>query len=332
MLTLPSLDRPRGRVGATAKTGRSLRILAERRQKTVAGRLAVDRSFATLLDMEVISLQSGSSGNCVFVRVGQTRLLFDAGISGRKAQSRLAMHGHDIHDVDALIISHEHSDHVSAVGSFHRKFHLPVYITETTHRVVASKRATGVLSDVRYFHSGAAIELPGCTVSTLRTSHDAVDGVCFVIEDTHWGIRFGLMTDLGHRFAGLSDWLGDLDALMIESNYDDALLRNGFYPLHLKNRIAGKGGHLSNEDAAELVRDHTNDRLQWVCLAHLSDENNTPEIAMQTFREHVRASVPVHCADRKDVLEPLIVKSCRTPPALGASQRWVQPARQVSLF
>lgn len=278
----------------------------------------------------MISLQSGSSGNCVFVRIGQTRLLFDAGISGRKAQSRLAMHGHDIHEVDALIISHDHSDHISGVGPFHRRFGLPVFMSRPTARVVAKKKATGVLSDVRHFRSGESIEFPGVSIQTIRTPHDAVDGVCFVVEDLAEGTRFGLMTDLGHSFDGLSDWIENLDALMIESNYDLPMLRDGFYARHLKERIHGDGGHLSNSDAAKLVRDHASDSLQWVCLAHLSDENNTPELAKNTCREFVRKDLPVICADRRDVIDPMIIQPRCSKPS---SPRRRQPsARQVSLF
>jgi len=259
-------------------------------------------------------------------------LLFDAGISGRKAQSRLAMHGHDIRDVDALIISHDHSDHISGVGIFHRQFQLPVYLSEPTARVVTRKKATGVLSEINHFRSGDTLEFPGVLVTTIRTPHDAVDGVCFVVEDTACGTRFGLMTDLGHRFSGLADWIADLDALMIESNYDEAMLRDGFYPLHLKQRISGKGGHLSNEDAATLVRDHASERLQWVCLAHLSDENNTPELAMETCREHVRDDLTVICADRRDVIDPMIVRAPARVPSGPAVARRRRVARQVSLF
>ena len=280
--------------------------------------------------MEVISLQSGSSGNCVFVRIGQTRLLFDAGISGRKAQSRLAMHGHDIHDVDALIISHDHSDHISGVGPFHRRFGLPVYMTQPTSRVVTKKKATGYLCEVNHFCSGQTIEFPGVVVQTIRTPHDAVDGVCFVIEDLADGTRFGLMTDLGHVFDGLSDWIETLDALMIESNYDLPMLRDGFYARHLKERIHGDGGHISNAVAAKLVRDHASESLQWVCLAHLSDENNTPEVAMKTCRQLVRKDLPIICADRRDVIDPLFVQKTTANVSTARSRK--PSARQVSLF
>ena len=283
--------------------------------------------------MEVISLQSGSSGNCVFVRIGQTRLLFDAGISGRKAQTRMALHGHDIHEVDALIISHDHSDHISGIGPVHRRFGMPIHMTRSTQRVVEKKRATGKLSQVENFHAGDLISFPGVNVHTIPTPHDAVDGVCFVVEDIAQGTHFGLMTDLGHHFRKLNDWIGDLDALMIESNYDLPMLRDGFYPNHLKERIHGEGGHLSNTDAAKLVRDYAGEHLQWVCLAHLSDENNTPEIAEETCRKYVRDDIRVICADRHDVIDPMIVRPRKSDGNGSKPNRHSRvPARQASLF
>jgi phosphoribosyl 1,2-cyclic phosphodiesterase len=283
--------------------------------------------------MEVISLQSGSSGNCVFVRIGQTRLLFDAGISGRKAQTRLALHGHDIHDIDALIISHDHSDHVSGLGPIHRRFGLPVYMTVATQRVVEKKRNTGPLRAVQNFRSGEEISFGDVNVHTIPTPHDAVDGVCFVVEDLIEGTRFGLMTDLGYHFDELNPWIVELDALMIESNYDPVMLRNGFYPDHLKERITGRGGHLSNDEAAKLVRDHAPASLQWVCLAHLSDENNTPEVATRTCRRYVRDDLQIFCADRRDVIAPMLVSPKPAQPQGGRTRlAATRPARQVSLF
>lgn len=190
-----------------------------------------------------------------------------------------------------------------------------------------------MLDDVRYFQSGQTIEFPGVIVYTIPTPHDAIDGVCFVIESTVCGTRFGLMTDLGHGFDELNGWIRDLDALMIESNYDLPMLRDGFYSRHLKERIHGRGGHLSNEDAAKIVRDHASEHLQWVCLAHLSDENNTPEIAVQTCRDHVRRNLRVVCADRRDVIDPLIIRRRRGNHAIDQSDATSRSmARQGSLF
>ena len=203
--------------------------------------------------MKVISLQSGSNGNCFYVETPKARLLFDAGISARQAQLRLAKHGRDITKVDALLISHDHSDHAKSMGVFQRKFDLPVYLTRKT--LAASKRflKTGVMNKVRLFTAGSTIAFNDVAVHTIPTPHDSADGVAFVVE--HAGSRVGILTDLGHAFDGLREVLASLDAVIIESNYDDAMLDQGRYPPSLKKRIRGKGGHLSNDDAAELLRE-----------------------------------------------------------------------------
>jgi phosphoribosyl 1,2-cyclic phosphodiesterase len=253
--------------------------------------------------MEVIALQSGSSGNCVFVRSGETRLLFDAGISGRKAESRLAEYGYDIRDCNALILSHEHCDHISGVGVLHRKFGLPVYANLRTWNATRSKPSTGCIGSPNHFVSGEPFDIGTLRIEPLRTPHDAIEGVCFVIEDVCSGQRFGLLTDLGHVFSGLQGVIRTLDAVLIESNYDDAMLRHGSYPQRLKDRIAGKRGHLSNADAAELLGTCDASQLQWACLGHLSAENNTPEVALAAHRERYGNRFPLFCADRHGPLQ-----------------------------
>lgn len=248
--------------------------------------------------MEVITLQSGSSGNCVFVRSGETRLLFDAGISGSKAESRLAEFGYDIRECNALVLSHEHWDHISGAGVFHRKFRLPVYANLRTWDATRSKLATGCIGSPNHFESGRPFQIGGLRIEPVRTAHDAVEGVCFVIEDVDSGKRFGLLTDLGHAFSGLEKVVASVDAVLIESNYDEAMLRSGPYPQHLKDRISGKRGHLSNEDAARLFDRCNANQLQWVCLGHLSEHNNSPEVALGTHRERHGDRFTFFCADR----------------------------------
>lgn len=247
--------------------------------------------------MEVIALQSGSSGNCVFVRSGETQLLLDAGISGRKAESRLAEMGHEIRDCQAVILSHEHSDHICGVGTFHRKFGLPVFANSRTWNAVRSKPTTGCIGNPNRFVTGKPFRIGSLRIDSLRTPHDAIESVCFVIEDVQSGERFGLLTDLGHVFRGLKKMIASLDALLLESNYDEEMLRSGPYPQRLKNRISGPRGHISNSDAAQLLDDCDTSNLQWVCLGHLSGENNSPEVALATHARH-QAHFQVLCADR----------------------------------
>lgn len=234
----------------------------------------------------------------MFVRSGDTCLLFDAGISGVKAESRLAEHGYDIRDCRALVLSHEHCDHISGVGVFHRKFGLPVHATLRTWNATRSKPSTGCIGAPHYFVSGEPFQIGSLRIESLRTPHDAIDGVCFVIEDVESKQRFGLLTDLGHVFSGLQEVISTLDAVLIESNYDDAMLRHGTYPQRLKDRISGKRGHISNEDAAALLDTCDANRLQWACLGHLSAHNNSPEVALATHRERFGNRLRMYCADR----------------------------------
>lgn len=258
--------------------------------------------------MEVITLQSGSSGNCVFVRSNDTCVLFDAGISGIQAQVRLAKFGYDIRDCQALVLSHEHQDHISGVGAFHRKFGLPVYANPKTWSATCIRPSTGNIGQPNYFVSGKPFQIGSLRIDPVGTPHDAMDGVCFVIEDTTSGQRFGLLTDLGHVFRGLQKLVASLDAVLIESNYDDHMLRYGPYPQHLKNRISGKHGHISNDDAAQLVGQCDRSQLQWVCLGHLSAHNNSPEVAMATHRDRYGDRFPLFCADRQSATKLPIIQ------------------------
>jgi len=227
-----------------------------------------------------ISLQSGSNGNCTYVETGAVKLLFDAGITGSKAGERLSAFGRDIRDVDALIISHDHSDHVRHAGVYQRKYGLPVYITQKTLERSAGKYDLGKLTDINYFTSGETINFDNVHVHTVSTPHDAADSSVFVVSSGNK--RLGIMTDLGHAFRELSAIIPTLDGIFIESNYDPEMLANGPYPSFLKRRIQGPEGHLSNREAAELLL--TGGRLKWACLAHLSNNNNDPEAALRTHR------------------------------------------------
>ena len=255
--------------------------------------------------MEVIALQSGSSGNCVYLESGNVRLLFDAGISGRQAQQRLAEHGKDIRDCNALIISHDHRDHTACMGIYQRKFGLPIYVTQPTFDTVSRRMKVGKIDDIRYFNSGETLVFDHVSVETLPTPHDAADGVVFVIDDGT--SRFGILTDVGHVFDELQIVVRSLDALMLESNYDADMLEYGPYPQFLKDRISGPHGHLSNAEAAGLLKCTEQSRLKWVCLAHLSDENNDPDVAMRTHHEILGGEFPLKCADRRGATEVFLV-------------------------
>jgi len=259
--------------------------------------------------MFTCSLRSGSAGNSIYVEAGQTRLLIDAGISGRQAQERRATHNRSIEGADALLISHDHSDHVACAGVFHRRFRMPVYMTRATHDHVHGR--LGKLRDVRHFQAGTAFEINDVLIHALPTPHDAVDGVVFVIE--HAGKRLGIFTDLGWPFPELAATLETVDAAYLESNYDPEMLRTGPYSADLQARIRGTGGHLSNDEAAELRR-ACNGRHRWIALAHLSEENNRPEIAMCTHQRIAGEKSVVHLAPTQTLA---YVRRVKAPSSAG---------------
>ena len=173
--------------------------------------------------MKVISLQSGSNGNCIYVEAGGVKLLFDAGISASEVEERLALHGRDATAVDAVLISHDHIDHCRSMGILNRTFGLPIYATAKTYEA-AKRFALGEIADLRHFRSGETVKVGKIVVETIPTPHDAEDGVVFVVDDSKH--RLGILTDLGHVFDGLADVIASLDAVLLESNYDPDMLAN----------------------------------------------------------------------------------------------------------
>lgn len=247
--------------------------------------------------MLTFSVQSGSNGNCIYVEAGDVRLLFDAGISGSTAQRRMAVHGRNIRDVDGVILSHDHTDHTACAGIFHRKFGLPLYMTPRVRAAIRPQ--LGPVKNVHHFQPGERITFGDVTVHTLPTPHDGIDTVAFVVE--HDGKRLGVMTDLGSPFKALADAVAELDAAYLESNFDLHMLRTGPYSPSTQRRIAGRGGHLSNDEAADLVYACRSARLKWIAAAHISECNNRPELAVQAHHQRIGTLFDVHVASRYDV-------------------------------
>lgn len=247
--------------------------------------------------MKAISLQSGSNGNCIYVETAGVRLLFDAGITGVQAAERLAMHGRDIRKVDAVIISHDHGDHIRHAGVLHRKYGLPIYVTPATLAAASSRCTLGSLKDVRHFRSGDQLRFGDLAVHSIPTPHDGADGCAFIVESGPK--RLGILTDLGHVFKDLIAIVSSLDAVFLESNYDPEMLASGPYPAYLKQRIKGPRGHLSNLEAAEVLRRASAaNRLKWACLSHLSEQNNQPELALKANRAVLPDRITLFTADR----------------------------------
>jgi len=249
--------------------------------------------------MKAVSLQSGSNGNCIYVETEDLRILFDAGISGIQAEERLRTIGRDIRNVDCLVISHDHTDHARCAGIFSRKYGLDVRMTRKTHSAVMSSGGCGPIRGVSHFEPGEIISFGGTVIETIPTPHDGVDGVAFVVEDSR--CRLGVLTDLGHVFDGLPELVTELDGVFLESNYDVSMLENGSYPAFLKKRIKGPGGHISNVESAALLSRAFAGRLKWACLAHLSEQNNSPAIAVATHRAVLGARASLSVASRHGI-------------------------------
>ena len=254
--------------------------------------------------MRIVSLQSGSNGNCIFVETNGIRLLFDAGLTAKKTAENLATVGVDVLSVHGVLISHDHADHVKGAGALHRKFDLPIWLTRKTCEAAAANRKNPVhLESPQFFKAGQRIRFDNnVSVETLPTPHDAVDGVGFVVDDGT--LRFAILTDLGHVFPELERIFPTLDGVLIESNYDPTMLEaNEKYPSWLKDRIRGKHGHLSNRDASLLIK-KAGLRLRVACLGHLSQENNTPELAMDPYQvKSFKRSLPIRIAPRDRCVE-----------------------------
>jgi phosphoribosyl 1,2-cyclic phosphodiesterase len=211
-------------------------------------------------------------------------------------QERLATQGIDPRSITALLITHDHSDHVRGMGVYHRKFGIPVYVSHPTLMAARRRIKLGLIDHLHCFQSGDCLRLGGVTVETIPTPHDGVDGVAFVIDDGQR--RLGILTDLGHKFAGLTDVLQSLDAVLLESNYDPRMLAEGPYPEFLQERIRGPAGHLSNLESAELLETALRGPLAWACLGHLSEQNNEPDLALATHRTVLGPRVTLRIASR----------------------------------
>ena len=230
--------------------------------------------------MKVTILGSGSSGNSILVESGDTRLLVDAGFSGVDLERRLAAVEVAPESIQALFITHDHADHTKGMGVGARRWGIPLYLTEPTRRACAPL-LRGEESVLEY-SSTAPVRVGPLEICPFLTVHDAVDPVAVTVTDVPTGEKLGIATDLGRPTTTVRSALRDCDLLVLESNYDDVLLRESVYPWSVKSRIASSHGHLSNRAAAELATDLAHPGLACVVLAHLSERANHPGLAEES--------------------------------------------------
>lgn len=233
-----------------------------------------------MAEIRFCTLASGSSGNCVYAEHDGGAVLVDAGISGKRIAEGLKKIGRDGTRLSGVILTHDHHDHISAAGVMARRYKIPLCMSRGTFS--GCKSRLGKVELVQIFKAGDTFTLGGFTVETLPTPHDGEEPTAIILSSGK--TRVGVLTDLGHPFDELRRTLATLDAAVLESNYDPQMLKNGPYPYHLQQRIRSDAGHISNAEAGMLVREHGG-RLKAVLLAHLSQNNNTPELALSTFHQ-----------------------------------------------
>lgn len=271
-------------------------------------------------------IASGSSGNAVFVRLGDTRLLLDAGIPVPRIREGLADIGESLERLDAVLITHEHGDHI--VGVPHLRPHIgdtPILCTDGTAAHLRRKAKVGGIERVE---AGVALQLGGLTITPFATSHDAAEPVGYRIEDATTAIA--LATDLGESSPGVVHALLDCQLILLEANYCVDMLRQGPYPWFLKRRISSRKGHLSNDQMRELLRRVAGPRLQHVLLCHLSEENNAPGVAFNLASQAVeavgRSNIGLTVAERTAPTAPVAIR--KAPPA-GRPAPPPPPPRQL---
>ena len=255
-------------------------------------------------DYKICSLYSGSSGNCTYIAAGRSRILIDAGKSARSLSLALKSIGSDISEIDAIFITHEHTDHVSALETLSKKHHIPIHATMGCAGVI-SRPGTATSSCVIPHPPLFTVELDGITVSSFLTSHDSRCPVGYKIV-TEGGTSLGVVTDTGIVTRSTAEALTGCRAAVIECNHDKRLLATGPYPLHLKERISSSKGHLSNEACATFVAYLAEKGTKSFILAHLSAENNTKKSALDTVRRAVsdsRVSIAVSDPDSPVFME-----------------------------
>jgi len=231
-------------------------------------------------------LASGSKGNSILVCSAGTRVLLDAGLSGKELVRRMDMGDVEARNLDAIVVSHEHQDHVRGMGVMSRRFDLPVYLSQGTLDKIPPQ--IGQLADLQIFRPGTAFTIGDLQFRPFAISHDAGEPCGFIIQNET--TRLGICTDLGVATHLVKTRLQECDGLILEANHDMDMLLKGPYPLHLKQRIRSRHGHLSNEDTCELLKSVYHEALQVVVFAHLSEVNNHPNLVSEGFQQLCRVS------------------------------------------
>lgn len=231
------------------------------------------------------SLYSGSSGNSLLVTTDKTKILIDCGTSLKKITDALASLDTNISEIDAILVTHEHSDHIQSLGNASSKYNIPVYTNIETLEAMPKQKEKISLENQKLFNIGKEFSIGDLAIKPFSIPHDAANPCGFNIYNNK--SKLTIATDLGHMDEKLLANLKDSSFILLESNYDPEILKCSKYPFLLKQRIAGPNGHLSNATAGKTIAELTKSNLKEVMLGHLSKENNFPELAYQTVIEEL---------------------------------------------
>ena len=249
----------------------------------------------------MMTIASGSSGNCTYIGDETTHILIDAGVSGKKIEAGLERAGISPKELDAVLITHEHTDHIGGLGVLSRKYNVPIYATAGTVQGIQTCRSVGLIDSDLYqiIDRNEVCEIGNLLVNAHPVSHDAADPVCYRVSSG--SKKMAVATDMGCYDEAMVAFLSGLDALVLESNHDINMLSVGSYPYLLKQRILGDRGHLCNEAAGRLLAEILHDDMKYILLGHLSRDNNLPELAKAAVSLEVTLGRNPYKADDFDI-------------------------------
>jgi phosphoribosyl 1,2-cyclic phosphodiesterase len=275
------------------------------------------------MSLFISSLNSGSNGNCYYIGNETDAVLIDAGISCRETEKRMKRLGLNIKKVKAVFISHEHTDHIKGLITLSKKYQLPVYITQGTHKQARIRLEKNLIFR---FRANEPIQIGDLLITPFSKFHDAGDPHSFTISsDT---VTIGVFTDLGRACTQLVRHFKKCHAAFLEANYDEEMLMNGDYPYHLKKRITNGHGHLSNTESLELFRKHRPSFMSHLILSHLSENNNDPVLVKALFNSYSRGTEIV-IASRYEETQVFYITDNRTA---ATKRKTIVSNQQLSLF
>ena len=251
--------------------------------------------------MRLISIASGSSGNCTLIDTGKTHILVDAGITRKRISLGLNEVDVSIDDIDAIVVTHEHIDHIKALGVISRNDEIEIYATKGTIEGIKNRKELWEINSnhLKEINYGTSFKIGDITVNPFKTYHDTLEPCAYTF--TQKNKKAGVMTDTGIYDGVIADMLKDSNALLIESNHDIEMLKNGSYPVFLKERILGNEGHLSNHFCAHLLGKILHDNIEAVVLGHLSKDNNSPDKALETVKNSINSNDTDYKANDFDI-------------------------------